>query len=488
MKSVRKFALDVGWIFAGSFVVFLLHFLLKPIMARYLGPEGLGLFSMVTTIVGTITLISGLGINIALVKYFAEYKNDRSRLNALFSSGFATSLIIGVGTSICLFVLSNKLGEIFKMPLLTLLLKISAFVFPFSLAFGIFLGVFSGLREMKFYSIFNTLNGIMIFLFTMAFLFLGFGVKGAVIGDMLASITVTIFAAVIMKKYVQFKISNYKENTIKLTSFGSQLMLGNVINNVNYQADIILIGYLLSATDLGYYSVAVALSRFIWRIPNSIQMVAYPATAEYWAKGEIGSLNKMMDKTMKYTAFVLLTVGLILWIFAEEIIVILFGQSFLPSVFPFKILIAGTVIYGIGIPIGGTLAGIGRPDLSFKISAIAAIVDIILNVTLIPLFGIAGAAMATISSLIIVTTLSIYFIIKLANVSIDIRWFVSAFTVTLLAMVALLVFNEWINLYFLGSLILSIYILVIIVFFFTGEDREICKKIIHSGIFRLFGK
>jgi len=244
----------------------------------------------------------------------------------------------------------------------------------------------------------------------------------------------------------------------------------------------------LSATDLGYYSVAVALSRFIWRIPNSIQMVAYPATAEYWAKGEIGSLNKMMDKTMKYTAFVLLTVGLILWIFAEEIIVILFGQSFLPSVFPFKILIAGTVIYGIGIPIGGTLAGIGRPDLSFKISAIAAIVDIILNVTLIPLFGIAGAAMATISSLIIVTTLSIYFIIKLANVSIDIRWFVSAFTVTLLAMVALLVFNEWINLYFLGSLILSIYILVIIVFFFTGEDREICKKIIHSGIFRLFGK
>ena len=46
-------------------------------MARYLGPDGLGLFSMVTMIAGIIALIAGLGINGAVVKYVAEYKEDK---------------------------------------------------------------------------------------------------------------------------------------------------------------------------------------------------------------------------------------------------------------------------------------------------------------------------------------------------------------------------------------------------------------------------
>ena len=123
----------------------------------------------------------------------------------------------------------------------------------------------------------------MIFLFIVTFLFLGFGVKGAVIGDMLALIVVMVIAGIIMKKFVHFTISDYRKNTKTLTSFGSQLMFGNAKNIINYQADTLLIAYFLTATDVGYYAVAVSLSRFFWRIPKSIQMVAYPAISEYWS-------------------------------------------------------------------------------------------------------------------------------------------------------------------------------------------------------------
>jgi len=140
MKAVKKFAFDVGWVFTGSMVVLLLHFLQKPIMARYLGPDGLGLFYMVLMIAGIITLIAGLGLDGAVVKYVAEYKEDKRRLNAVFSSALITVAIFGVVAGIVLFILSDTLASIFDTPSLSYLLKIYAFVFPFSLMYGVILG------------------------------------------------------------------------------------------------------------------------------------------------------------------------------------------------------------------------------------------------------------------------------------------------------------------------------------------------------------
>lgn len=483
MQTKKKFAFDVGWVFAGSVVILALHFLQNPIMARYLGPDGLGLYSMVTMIAGIIALIAGLGVNGAVVKYVAEYKNDEGKLHAVFSSAFITMLIFGVVASIILFVLSDKFASMFDTPSLSPLLKIYAVIFPFSLAYEIIMGLFNGLREMKYYSFINTFQGILTFSFIIAFLFLGFGVKGALVGTMLAVIASMSISAIGMRKFVHFTSSNYKKYTKKLTFFGSQLMLANAINIINYRADILLIAYFLTATDVGYYAVAVSMSRFFWRIPQSIQMIAYPATSEYWAKDKISSLNKMIDKSMKYSACFLLIVGLGTWFFAKEIIVFLFGQAFSSSILPFQILVIGTAIYGIVIPIGGTLAGIGRPDLSLKIGAAAATANVILNVLLIPRFGIAGAAAATITSFIIIVILFIYFIIKLTKVNIGVKWYASLFTITLLAMAVFSRFSEWINSYFLGSLILSIYAIIIFLFFLTKEDKTTFKELINSILY-----
>lgn len=480
MKAVKKFAFDVGWVFTGSMVVLLLHFLQKPIMARYLGPDGLGLFYMVLMIAGIITLIAGLGLDGAVVKYVAEYKEDKRRLNAVFSSALITVAIFGVVAGIVLFIFSDTLASIFDIPALSYLLKIYAFVFPFSLMYGVILGFLNGLREMKYYSLLNTLNGTMIFLFIVTFLFLGLGVVGAVIGDMIALVAVLIIAGVIARKFVHFTNTDYKKNTKKLTSFGRQLMFGNTINIINYQADTLLIAYFLTVTDVGYYAVAVSLSRFFWRIPQSIQMVAYPVASEYWAKGEIRSLNKMINKSMKYSACLLLTVGLGVWFFAKEIIISLFGQSFISSVFPFQILVIGTVIFGIFKSIGSILPGIGRPDLSFKIHAVGAAVNVVLNVSLIPRFGIEGAAVATITSFMVITALSIYSIVKLTGININVKWYASVFAITISAMALFSVFSEWINQYVIGFSILIFYMAVFFIFFLTKDDKAIFEELIRS--------
>ena len=486
-KSKKKFTLDVSWVFMGMVIIFFLHFFQNPILARFLGPDGLGLFSMTTIIAGFVISVVGYGVNATIVKYVAEYKDNKPEINAIVSSGLLAMIILGSGLSGILFILSDSLACLFNMPSLSFLLKIYAFIFPFSLAYEVIMGLFNGLREMKYHSFITIFQGVLTFSFILTFLFWGFGVEGALAGMMLAVMASLGISAIIMRKLIHFAVSKNKKIIKKLVAFSSRLMLANSMTIINNQVAILLIGYFMTATDVGYYAVAVSFSRFFWRIPESMQRIAYPATSDYWAKSKFDSLNKMIDKSMKYSACLLLIVGLGTWFFAKDIVVFLFGDVFIHAVLPLQILVIGTVLFGIYIPIGSTLPGIGRPDLSFKIGVVAATASVVLNILLIPRIGITGAALATISSFIILAVLSIYFIIKLTKIKIDVRWFTSAFTITFLAMAVFYATSEWINEYIIGSIILCIYASIIFLFFFTKEDKEIFKDLIRSIIPKRFG-
>jgi len=481
IKTVKKFTFDVGWVLAGSIAILALHFLQNPIMARYLGPDGLGLYSMVTMVAGIVSLIAGIGINGAVVKYVAEYKDDKGRLHAVVSSGLITMTIFGVISSMVLFILSDTLASMFRMPSLSFLFKIYAFIFPFLLTYEVIMGLFNGLREMKYYSFINTFQGFLTFSFIVASLFLGFGVEGAVVGTMLAVITAMGIATIIMKKFVHFTIFDYKKNTKMLTLFGSRLMAANSINLIYSRSDIFLIGYFLTATDVGYYAAALSLSRFFWRVPQSIQMITYPATSEYWSKGKHESLSKMIDISMKYSACILLIVGLGVWFFAKDIVTFLFGEKFIYAVLPLQILLIGTVINGAtSRSIGGSLAGAGHPELDLIKVSISATVNVLLNILLIPSFGIIGAAVATTISLSIASALSLFFIIRTLQVKIDFKWYAKAFGIGFISVLIFANLSSDVNQYILGFTILCTYILIVIKFLLTKEDNKMLKSLLYS--------
>ncbi|MBA7620194.1 lipid II flippase MurJ [subsurface metagenome] len=249
---------------------------------------------------------------------------------------------------------------------------------------------------------------------------------------------------------------------------------------INYQADIVLIGYFLTATDVGYYAVAVGLSRFFWIIPQAIQRITYPATSEYWAKNNHSALQTMIDKSMKYTTCVLLPIGLGVGFFAKDIITIIFGEGFSYVVLPLQILIVGTIFLGVFKSIGGVLSGLGRPDLSLNIHLVAAVTNVILNIVLVPYFGISGAALATSVSFMIITIIGICLVFKLTRMRISIKWYSSTFALTLLLIALFLIFWKCVNIYLLGLSILSIQISMIFKFMISEEDKIMIKSLIRE--------
>ena len=480
MKEGNKFAFDVGITFFASVANMLFGFVIMVIFGRYLGAGDLGLYRMTSTIYAIAMLVAAIGIPTAVIKYVAEFKGDKSKFSQIVSSGVITSLFLGIGFIALFYFSSGLFAGIFNMPRLSNLIKLLSPVFPFALVGGALLGLLNGLREMKKYAAATIIQSLLMVIVTVALIYYGFGVAGAVIGIVLSSVGSCLFLICITKKYFEITFSEYIHTTKKMLRFGAQIFGANAINMINYQADIILIGYFLTATEVGYYAVAVILSRFFWLVPQAIQTISYPATSEYWANNNHSALNKMIDKSMKYTACILLPIGLAVGFFANDIITFIFKEEFVQSVLPLQILLIGTVTYAIIGLIGPSLTGVGRPDLCFKISAIGAITNLILNMLLIPYLGISGAAIATITSFVIMTILLIYLGAKIIRIKVDTKKYVFVSIITMLAIVLFLIYAKLT----MGFLILCIYVVIVLILFLTKEDRTFLKSLVPSIFLR----
>ena len=458
----------------------LFGFVITVLLGRYLGAEDLGLYRMVSTIYGIAMLFAAIGIPAAIIKYVAEYKGDRNKTNQIVSAGVITSLLLGIGFSVLFYLSSGIFEEFFKMPGLAGLLKILSPVFPFALVGGVLLGMLNGLRGMKKYGTATIIQSVLMLAISVLLIYFGFGVAGVVIGLVLASVGWCLYLLLMAKDYFSITFEGYTYNTKKMLIFGVQIFAGNAINMINYQADTIMIADFLTATDVGYYGVAVGLSKFFWLVPSAVQLITYPTTSEYWAKKNQMAMQTMIEKSMKYTACVIFPIGMGVGFFSIYIIGLIFGEGFIESVLPLQILIIGTVIYGIVISIGGSVTGIGRPDIGLKIVGISATINIMLNILLIPIYGITGAAVATSMSLFVASLLGIFTTVRMLNVKIDFKWYAKLSGITLLA-ILVFVHYEHINVYLLGVVLLCIYLLAIFTIFLTRDDVTYFMKLIRKG-------
>ena len=186
---------------------------------------------------------------------------------------------------------------------------------------------------------------------------------------------------------------------------------------------------------------------------------------------------------MKYCTVILVLIGLGVGFFAEEIITIIFKEDFVCAVLPLKILLVGTVIRGsIAQPIGGSLSGIGRPDLMLKIIAVIAIINVTLDIILIPRIGIVGAAIATTMSLSAGALINLSIVIKHLSIKFDVRWYLGILGVTLMAIVLFTFGMTFVNSFLLGGTILIGCLILMIKFFLTKEEKEMFKSLINTLI------
>jgi O-antigen/teichoic acid export membrane protein len=160
---------------------------------------------------------------------------------------------------------------------------------------------------------------------------------------------------------------------------------------LTYRLDVYLLAFFLAPEQVAYYAIATALAEIAWYIPDTVGLVLFPRLS-HMPHQEIHTITaRVCRSTVSLTLIVVLVIGSVSWFFVPFI----YGAAYKASVAPLLILLPGIVIMGIYKVLTRNYSSIDRQQVSIAAAFTALALSLGLNLLLIPLWGVSGAALAS---------------------------------------------------------------------------------------------
>ncbi len=408
----RKVAKEASISFGGMGMGSLFRYLFSIMMARWLGPQMLGIYSLGNAITRIGEIFGIMGLDNGVLRYVSreKEKNDNVR-NSIYSSikmGFISSIFIGL----LLYFSSDwiVLNLFNEDTFLSTVIKVYALTLPFTVTTLIASFATQGFKILKYKVFVNQIINPFTLLLTMILSYLFFGVNVAILAPTVVSAVIGFFLILhYLNGFVDLSVSkvlNAKFDN-KILRFSLPLMFVSAIGIIMHWTDIIMLGILKDAKDVGLYHPVERTAGLIRMILFAFASIFAPLFSQYFHEK---NQTKMLEVFQLSTKWILLT-SLPLFIFLilfSNTILMLFGSEFGNNSLALPILTVGIMIqavFGLGSP-SLTMSGFQKYNL---INALVALfTNIFLNIMLIPQFGIAGAAMGTTIALFLISLLRFF--------------------------------------------------------------------------------
>jgi Membrane protein involved in the export of O-antigen and teichoic acid len=381
-------------------VVTLVGYVATFYFAHTQGPAILGGYFLFLAYYGIFDLVADGGFGGAAVKRISE----GTEKNEYYSAFLSLRILLLFGSLLVLFLAQPYLVDISQaglfIPLLLAILTGSLYSATFAGVYGE--GKIGIAKAGELTGFFGRI------IIQIGAVYLGYGLAG-MLGGFIAGMIAggVIFSRFITLSLVRFSIRHLKS----LLSFSFWIFLtagGNLVYSIS---DAILIGYFMTNADVGVYRTALQLTSLATFTTIALRSVLYPQISGWSNRGEFGRVEGSLSRALTYSLFLAVPVGVGGWILAEPLLYYLYGASFTDGAGAFSILLAVQIINVFMYLQIMTLNAIDRPKGAFYATATAATLNILLNVALIPVFGIRGAAIATALSMGI-NALVAYFLLR----------------------------------------------------------------------------
>jgi O-antigen/teichoic acid export membrane protein len=156
--------------------------------------------------------------------------------------------------------------------------------------------------------------------------------------------------------------------------------------------DLLMVQYLLGAEEAGYYSIATSMGDVFCMLPVVVGAILFPKLSGFASDGQKWSLTK--EASLWVTAFISLF-AILAAILARPTIQFFYGEAFIPAVSPFLWLLPGLIILSVNTVFMNYFASIGMPSVVVYSPAIATLLNIGMNLKLVPWLGIVGASLSS---------------------------------------------------------------------------------------------
>lgn len=377
------------------------------IIARNFETKIFGQFSYSMGVYSLTLMFVNLGLDQYTIKHFIKKKSFKVIMDALFLRSF-------VSFAIFLIYFFNYLVEIkTNNEALLFIIIISNLLFYPLITYDLYFQSKQKFKEMFWIYFISLLLGFCLKLISVYIYHnIIYFAYSMLIESMILSIIKTYFinknklVVFYFKKniYTLFNIKKYKY----LISNSLNLFLSSIFIAIYMKIDLIIIKILLGTEAVAKYSVVTKISEIWSFLPVALIMVAFPKMVENY-KFNIKKYDKYYEFLTILFFLISVTIIFTINLFAKNIIIILYGNNFLESVAPLKIHIFSLVFIFIGTLFNRSLILKNKTKEILLATINGAISNILLNIILIPIFGIMGAAISTVISYSIAALFSFYF-------------------------------------------------------------------------------
>ncbi|MCK4364597.1 MAG: flippase [Thermoplasmatales archaeon] len=357
-------------------------------LARTISPIEYGRFGVILGLLMILQIFINMGIPETVSKFISEGRDTKNVKKKALQLQLLFSLIL----FLIIFLLAPIIADLLKDQKLVDYIRFASFIIPVRAVLSTLYGVLNGFRQFRKSAFVNIIYDIMRVIFVFVFIYMGFGVFGAIGGYIFGGVVALCFALLLTRQNKEGKNVFSKEIitfTIPLIGFAASYI---IIMNL----DIFFVKSLVVNQNMvGYYTAIKALSSIIFGVAMALSFTLLPSISKSYSKKDIFQTKSYINESMRYLLMILLPIGIIVALTSKGLINLFFPPEYVVAAIALSIHIFGIILISIFVVFGSVINGTGKPKISCSIGLILILLNIVLNYYLIKSLGIVGGAYST---------------------------------------------------------------------------------------------
>lgn len=394
----QTFAKNTFWMTFGNLSGRLIRAGIIIYAARILGAGGWGLFSYGITLVTFLTVFVDIGIDSIMLRESAKAKEDLVRQGQIISTSlFIKLVLLAIGVSVVLFV-----APLFAvLPGVKRLFGFMAAVLVFDSLRNFGFSIIRSKEKMELEAALYMLTNVAIVAAGIISLHLRPTVMSFTASYAFGTAMGMLATFYVLKKEAVKAFSHFSKPLVKEILYSAwPFAVSGVLGLLLLNTDILIIGQLRSAQDVGFYSAAVRIVQLLYLFGNIMSLSSLPIFSRF-VKEEHEKIKTALRNILRFSLAFSIPIALLGITAGGPIIDFVFGKEYSPATLSFQVLLLTLAFNSLASVLGNIVFVYNKQKMLTIYTAIGGFLNVILDLMLIPRFGINGSAFATLFSSII---------------------------------------------------------------------------------------
>ncbi len=469
---------NAGWMALAEIFNRIFAFLLTIAIVRAYTPSEFGQLKFAMAFAVIFSVITDFGLTNLTIR---EVSRNKEKVDKFIGKTFSLKILLNIIALAIIVLLANLTVQNESQILLLYLAGVNNFLASLS---GSFLGIFVAFDMMRFNALARLLRGATLIFLGYLVIFSGLPIAwvlGAHITSSLVALIVAIFSTTTKITRIYFFSFDWKFS--KWLFFESwPFAVAATFPLISFSLDSVMLGYLGFIEEVAWYGAALTLVTIPLTLRRFFRRSLIPTLSKYIFTSR-DKVTRIVFHFKKLFVFLALPLGVGTTILAPEIMVLLFGDQYVSGVVALRILIWGVVFSFLNLSQHEVLVAANRQKLSMIILVSAGLLNVLLNLILIPQFGLVGATVSTSLAFFLSLVLASYFANQLIKTN-----FLALLPKPLFASIVMggvLFYFTDLSLFFLSALGFGVYIgIIVLLKFFTPKEIKFARSFV-SGLGRL---